>query len=211
MTSRTDHPTVLSRLIVLEGIDGAGTTTQARLLGRRIRDAGKSMWSTSEPTDGPIGQLLRSVLSGSTPVSSQTAAYLFAADRAEHVFGTDGIVAHHAEGEVVVCDRYVYSSYAYQSVDVDEELVLALNAPFPSPGLFVFVDLPVAVTSQRLARRRSREIYETRSFQEKVHDNYRRIIEIASTRTSVVVVDGTLSPERISEKIWEGVRDASIV
>jgi dTMP kinase len=211
MASPTDHPTLLSRLIVLEGIDGAGTTTQARLLGRRIRDAGRSRWSTSEPTSGPIGQLLRSVLSGATPVSPQTAAYLFAADRAEHVFGSHGIVAHHAAGEVVVCDRYVYSSYAYQSVDVDAELVLALNAPFPYPGLFIFVDLPVEVTAQRLARRRSREIYETRSFQEKVHDNYCRIIDIARTHTTVAVVDGTQSAERISEKIWESVRDASIV
>ena len=211
MAATNDTPTVLRRLIVLEGIDGAGTTTQARLLARRIREAGRPVWLTSEPTDGPVGQLLRSVLAGSTSVSPVTAAYLFAADRAEHVMGDDGIVSHHDAGQIVVCDRYVYSSYAYQSVDVSEELVLALNSAFPLPGLFVFVDLPVNVTARRLERRHAREIYETREFQESVRNNYLRIVEVASQATSVTVVDGNESPDQISEKIWESVRDASIV
>jgi dTMP kinase len=202
---------VLRRLIVLEGIDGAGTTTQARMLEKRIHSVGAAAWLTSEPTTGPIGQLLRAVLGGSVRASPETVAYLFAADRSEHVFGHDGILSHHDAGEVVVCDRYLYSSLAYQTVDVDESLVMTLNRPFPLAALLVFIDLPVSVSAERLSRRHDREIYENEAVQHRVRENYLRVIERARGNSSVVILDGKRPPREIAEKIWESVERASIV
>jgi len=204
-------PGKLDRLIVLEGIDGAGTTTKARRLVERVRAAGCSVWSTSEPTDSPIGQLLRRVLSGEVPVTPETAAYLFASDRWEHVYGAGGIIEHHDAGDVIVCDRYFYSSLAYQSIQCDPGLVARLNARFPHPGLLIFVDLATELSEQRLAGRTHREIYEQIHIQTAVRSNYLREVSAAEGATEVVTVSGSDGEDEVHGNIWEAVAGTSIL
>ena len=211
MNEKSHATETLPRLIVVEGIDGAGTTTQSRLLTERIQDAGSAVFDTSEPTRNPIGQLLRRVLAGEVRVAPETVAYLFAADRWEHVFGADGIVEHHDAGQIVVCDRYAYSSLAYQTVECDVELVRALNRHFPLPGLLVFLDLEPDVGERRLAARAQREIYEESPIQAVVRDNYHRLLEEASRSTRVVALSGAEEESAIHRKIWEAVESTSIL
>ena len=109
---------ILQRLIVLEGLDGAGTTTQMRLLSERLTRDGKPHAATWEPTDGPIGQLLRSILARDTRAHPRSIALLYAADRNEHLYApVIGMEARAKKGEIVICDRYLFSSLAYQSVE----------------------------------------------------------------------------------------------
>ena len=204
-------PERLARLIVFEGIDGAGTTTQARKLVERIRATGLTAWSTCEPTESPIGLLLRRVLAGDIEVTPETTAYLFASDRWEHVYGHGGIIDHHDAGDVVICDRYYYSSLVYQSIQGDGALVSALNHRFPDPGLVIFVDLATDLGEQRLAGRRHREIYEHREFQTQVRRNYLREMEIAREFTAVSSVSGSDPEAEVHRKIWEAVVSASIL
>ncbi|TFH05349.1 MAG: dTMP kinase [Spirochaetales bacterium] len=200
----------LDNLIVLEGIDGAGTTTQARLLTQRLKQNSRTVWATSEPTGSPIGRLIREILRSDLEADPETIAHLFAADRSHHLRGSDGIIAHLSAGDIVVCDRYKYSSLAYQSVDMPMEVITALNARFPDPGLLFFVDLPVETGAQRLSRRSSLEIFEYDEFQHKVRSNYLRVLDKASTTTRLHVLDGTQTVEAIAEKIWNYVKDSSI-
>ena len=138
-------------------------------------------------------------------------AYLFASDRWEHVYGHGGIIDHHDAGDVVICDRYYYSSLVYQSIQGDGALVSALNQRFPDPGLVIFVDLATDLGEQRLAGRRHREIYEHREFQTQVRRNYLREMEIAREFTAVASVSGSDSEAEVHRKIWEAVVSASIL
>lgn len=205
------RPRLLRRLIVVEGIDGAGTTTQARLLSERLRSTGAPVFSTSEPTDNNTGRFLRRVLSGEVRLAPETVAYLFAADRWEHVFGSGGILEHHDAGDVVVCDRYSYSSLAYQGVECDEALVRELNSRFPDPGLLIFLDLEPDVGERRLARRAHREIYEQTEIQAQVRSNYHRLLRGTRGETSVVSLSGSDEEAEIHRKIWEAVQATSIL
>jgi dTMP kinase len=207
----TTNSTERAPFIVIEGIDGAGTTTQSSLLFERLRSEGRPVWLTSEPTDGPVGRLLREVLSGRQSVTPETTAHLFAADRHEHLFGAGGIVERLDSGTVVLCDRYKYSSLAYQGVSADPDLVRKLNNGFPAPDAIIYVDLPPAVGDKRLAGRSSREIYERLDIQNRVYEQYNTEIERARLETAVIRVDGTLDPEILLSKIHGALVEQSIL
>ncbi len=104
------------KFIVFEGLDGAGTTTQLHLLEKNLKEAGVTVFATAEPTDSAIGRLIRSVLRKEISVEPKTLAMLYATDRYEHLYGKGGIIEHLDAGDTVICDRYLYSSIAYQSI-----------------------------------------------------------------------------------------------
>ena len=120
----------LKNFIVFEGIDGSGTSTQIKKLVER--DLNKFV-ATAEPTKKETGLFLRKMLGGDFSVDSKTAAYLFAADRCEHIYGKDGVIDLLNQGKIVVSDRYFFSSLAYQSVSCGNELPRLLNSQFPLP------------------------------------------------------------------------------
>jgi dTMP kinase len=194
---------ILHGFVVLEGLDGAGTTTQMRLLCDRLAREDRAHEGTYEPTDGPIGRLIRQVLARKLDALPLTVAMLFAADRNQHVNGSDGIVERTARGELVVSDRYLFSSLAYQSIECGLRRVLELNEGFPLPELLVFLDTPVAVSQARLDRRTSRELYDESGFQARVREGYFQAIEhFEGSGMRVVVLDGDRAPEEIHETIW---------
>lgn len=201
----------LKGFVVFEGIDGSGTTTQMRLLAARLRAAGRPAWLTSEPTERPMGLVARRILSGELEVSPETVAHVFAADRCDHLSSPGGIRDHLERGEIVICDRYKYSSLAYQTIDADEALVAALNARFDDPQLVVFLDVPVDVGDRRLASRPAREIYERLEYQERVRARYFEILRRASETSAVAVIDATAPEEEIAGKIWRTLEGASIL
>ena len=195
---------VLDSFIVLEGLDGAGTTTQASLLTERLRVAGHMVWATSEPTHGSIGRLIRDVLSGRVETTPEALAMLYAADRHEHLYDPAGGIVRAVRDSWVVCDRYLFSSLAYQTVQCDYSFVHELNRRFPLPCHLVYVDVTPEMTEDRRRGRPSAEIFENLAFQRQVYERYSRALEdFGGGDMQVHIVDGSASPQDISEQIWK--------
>ncbi len=114
---------ILSNFLVFEGLDGSGTTTQLGILEEELSRREIPHLISAEPTTSPIGQLIREALSGRLVLERDTLARLFAADRAEHLFGKHGMVPRSEAGELVICDRYLFSSLAYQGSEIGLERV----------------------------------------------------------------------------------------
>jgi dTMP kinase len=194
----------MDSFIVLEGLDGAGTTTQASFLAERMRRAGISVVSTSEPTHGSIGKLIRNVLSGAVETTPEALAMLYAADRHEHVYDPEHGILRTLERSWVVCDRYVFSSLAYQTVQCDYELVYELNRRFPLPRHLVYIDLGPEESEVRRKGRDAPEIFENLEFQRSVYRRYQRALaEFEHTDMQIHFIDGSSSPDYISERIWK--------
>lgn len=139
-------------LVVFEGIDGAGKTTQAALLAERLAKTGIAVVRAKEPTDGPLGARLRaSATTGRLAPEEELA--LFEADRREHVAHV--VAPALARGDVVLLDRYYFSTAAYQGArGLDAEEIVARNEAFaPAPDLLVVLEVPVDVGLARIRAR----------------------------------------------------------
>ena len=166
--------------IVLEGIDGAGTTTQTRLLQRWLSRQGAPIHTTAEPSGGPIGVLLRQALGGRVlgrdgeRFCPESIALLFAADRFDHL--RTEIEPHLRAGTHVISDRYDHSSLAYQGLENDPRWVSTLNVGVRRPDLVLFLDVEPAVASRRRSGRASTpEIYEVDDLQVRIAAAYRDV------------------------------------
>lgn len=190
------------RFVVLEGLDGAGTTTQCERLGAWLSERGLAHLLTREPSTGPVGRLIRQTLRAEPGAPDRaTLPWMFAADRADHLAREVGPAL--GVGRVVVSDRYVPSSLAYQSTEWPFDLVWALNASFPVPDLTVFVDVPPEVGLGRVAARGGeREIYEERGRLEAVASRYSEALARLRARGDrVEVVDGTAPPGEVEAAV----------
>jgi len=202
---------VLKNFIVLEGLDGAGTTTQLTLLKRRLDSLNVPHYCTFEPTDGVVGRLIRDILGKKLHVHPQTLALLFAADRTEHI-GSEGIRSHLERGELVICDRYLFSSLAYQSIGCGFEYVLSINQEFPLPEVLFYLETPPELCQQRRQSRNQLELFDSISIQEEVRGKYQLAIDnFRQTSMKVCRLDGTLGAEKIGEKIWIMLEELSII
>jgi dTMP kinase len=194
---------IISRFIVFEGPDGSGTTTQLERLEARPPGAGEAvrprLFRTAEPTDSPIGGLIRRSLRGDPRLEPETLAYLFAADRREHLFAPNGIIERCLRGELVVCDRYILSSLVYQGLTCGEELPAGLNAGFPLPALIVYFDIDSERAVKRIERRARKDIYETLAFQQKVRERYLSLLpRFASAGVRVELLDASAGIEELA-------------
>ena len=199
-----------SRFIVLEGIDGSGTTTQCQVLVERLRRVGLVVTPTREPGGTPLSEQIRAlVLDPGNTVSDVAEMLLYAASRAQHV--AEVIRPALARGDVVVSDRYLDSSIAYQGYarNLGAELVRQINEPGTAgcePGLILCLDLPVAVARQR---RRQRDAPIDRmeaagdAFQEKVATAYRAMARTGGHR---LLLDATAPQEDLADAVWRATR-----
>lgn len=194
-------PEILKNFWVLEGLDGAGTTTQLKNLEAYMNGKGLPVFRTAEPTIYETGKFIRRVLSGEVKVPQSTVAYLFAADRDNHLNNPEyGIKAHLSKGETVISDRYFFSSFAYQSIGFDPDAVMMLNSRFPYPEIVLYVDTPVEDCISRIdSRGTDKEIYEKLDYQRLVHDNYESFFSRLPEGCRLIRVDGTLTREEIFE------------
>ncbi len=166
---------VIKNFIVFEGIDGAGTTTQLKRLAHNLGE--QNVWTTAEPTDAETGRFLRRMLRGEFSVTEETAAYLFAADRCEHIFGKGGVKEQAESGKIVLCDRYFFSSLAYQSVSCGKDLPALLNSPFPLPELLLYFKIDPQISLSRVEKRGgTKEIYEKLEFQRRTAALYDQVM-----------------------------------
>ena len=206
---------VLKNFIVFEGIDGAGTTTQQKLLQKRLRAECPHVrcHCTAEPTAGPTGRFLRGLLKGDFQATARTAAFLFAADRQEHLSAPGGIEELCSGGAVVVSDRYLFSSLAYQSAACGPELPRLLNSRFPLPEYLFFFEIEPSQSLKRIAGRSVTEIYENRGFLEAAAREYEKVIreyEAMDTGMSIIRIDAAQSPEKVGENIWSALQNMPI-
>ena len=198
------------RFFALEGIDGSGKSTQLPLLARRLEALGRPCVQTREPTGGPMGTLLRQVLTGQVDCDSRVVAPLFVADRLDHLLRKgDGLLALVEGGTDVLCDRYYFSSYAYQSVDLPLEWVIGANRPCADllrPDATLFLDVDPELALERIARGRDHtELFETRERLTRTREQYFRAFEAEKDRETVFILPGDLPPEELSRAIWDRV------
>jgi dTMP kinase len=166
---------------VLEGLDGAGTTTMAGLLSDALKAVDLRVRLTAEPTEGPFGQLLRRHLAKEVELDPRTAALVFTADRADHLGSV--IRPALARGRWVVCDRYLLSTLAYQGAEgVDREAILAASVGFDVPDVTFFLDAPDGVRAERMSARGHLDRYEDPGLAERLRDSYRASIELLRAR-----------------------------
>lgn len=202
-----------AKFIVFEGLDGSGTSTQAALLEKRLIRDGHSCHLTSEPSAGPVGQMIRQAFKGRLRFSQasnrfdQQMAHLFAADRFDHLYNEwDGIVPMLSRGRTVISTRYVFSSYAYHcTCEEDWVLVERLNRDFPNPDLMVYLRNSVAESVRRLQSRATLDSYETPDKLSQVSANYERILGNYPGRK--VVIDATRPPQDIHEAVVQHMKD----
>ncbi|MBN1357384.1 dTMP kinase [Candidatus Bathyarchaeota archaeon] len=160
--------------ICIEGLDGCGKTTQAKLLAKKLRKSHNAVY-TAEPSSGKIGTYIRkSYLYGEKRLSIVLEALLFAADRIEHV--ENEVIPALNEGCLVISDRYVYSSLAYQgAAGLSLEWIEKVNAHALQPDLAVFIDVTPETVMNRLKPKKS--VMETLDTQKKVREIYLKFVE----------------------------------
>ena len=190
-----------SRFVVLEGLDGAGTTTQAGALARELEMRGERVCLTAEPSDGPLGSVARAHYRGEITLDPVAAALTFVADRADHLARV--IRPALERGEWVVCDRYVLSTLAYQGAEgVDRVWVLEASGPLPVPDLTVFLDVPAAARAGRMAGRPGADRYEAAELQPRLSRSYAESIDLLRSRGHrIVEIDGGSAEGAVSAAI----------
>jgi dTMP kinase len=196
------------RFVVIEGLDGAGTTTQADRLGAWLRGQQRRVHVTAEPSRGPVGALIRQVLSGrlgggeGRAFDPHALALLFAADRLDHVAGE--VQPKLAQGVDVVSDRYTLSSLAYQSVATgDARWVQQINSRAARPDVTIFLRVkPSTALRRRRAASLDLELYEVAAFQRALLSAYDEAVSrTRRTGERVEIVDGERSPDEVAADV----------
>jgi len=184
--------------IVVEGLDGSGKTTQAEILARRLSKTFNVML-TAEPSRGKIGTFIREgCLYENERLPTEAEALLFAADRIEHM--ETELKPALDEGKVVICDRYIYSSLAYQgSSGLSLEWIKTINARALQPDFSVFIDCPPERVLARLRRKKS--VMETLETQQKVRQIYLKYVD----KGELVRIDGDRPREIVAEDLHNTV------
>jgi len=193
---------VTGRLIVIEGLDGAGTTTQVRRLVEHLTAQGKPAHGTREPSEGPVGRLIREMLVGEHAIAGEklsqgTFGLLFAADRLDHM--QREVEPKLAGGATVVSDRWYHSSLAYQGTGADRDWIATLNARARRPDLTIFLQVrPEVAAQRRAAARRKEELFEDLRMQQEVDAGYRATIaELKAAGERIEILDGELSEDQV--------------
>ncbi len=200
------------KLIVFEGLDGSGQTTQAQLLAKWFLDKRDQLaYYTKEPTDGPIGSLLKLALSNRLvcvnggkkpgPLDEITMGLAFAADRSDHLYNE--IVPKLKDGIHVITDRYYLSSLAYQSVVAEYDWIKEINRHSLQPDLTIYLEVPPTICLKRMQSQRwHMELYEDLRNLEKVQKNFTRaIVELTSQGERIRVIDGNDPVKDVHRKV----------
>jgi dTMP kinase len=192
----------VSRLIVIEGLDGAGTTTQARRLVEHLNAHGKQAHGTREPSDGPVGRLIREMLTGGHAIEGEklsqgTFGLLFAADRLDHM--QREVEPKLAAGVTVISDRWYHSSLAYQGTGADRDWIAMINGRARRPDLTIFLKVrPEVAAQRRAAARRKEELFEDLRMQQEVDAGYHATIaELRAAGERIETLDGEMTEDQV--------------
>lgn len=187
--------------LVVEGIDGAGTTTQAKRLYDALQSQEVDCHLTREPSDGPIGRLLREILAGDhKPNDATSLGLLFAADRADHL--QREVLPALESGKLVISDRYYHSSLAYQGSDEDRSWIATLNQRAMAPDCTFFLQVdPEVAAKRRSDDDRTEEIFDHLDTQRRVAHGYLAVVRERGASECIETIDGQLPMDEISAQM----------
>ena len=188
--------------ICIEGLDGSGKTTHAYRIVRNLQKQGFDAVYTTEPSTGELGTFIRSsaVLEGKKRVPRVVEALLFAVDRVEHL--EKDVKPALEEGKVVISDRCVFSSLAYQgAAGLDLEWIEEINRTALPADLAIYIDVPPEVVVKRIRRKKS--VMERLETQRKVQEVYMKYVE----NGKLVAVDGDKSKAEVTKSLLAVVMD----
>ena len=196
-----------SLFIAFEGIDGSGKSTHSKLLAQKLESLGKGVHRTFEPTDSEIGTMIRNIITGKKQADPRTLAGLFVADRLNHILNKEnGMLDFINQGKHVITDRYYFSSYAYHSLDMDMDWVIAANslsASILKPDVHFFIDVDPDVCMKRIeANREGLDLFESLEKLKAIRENYIRAFAKLKHEENIVVIDGNRSIELIADDVW---------
>lgn len=201
------------KFIVLEGLDGCGKSTQLQRLAKTLEAKGETVILTAEPTSFETGGYLRRILSESQEKNMYLQAALFLADRLEHITHPQfGIRQYLEKGCCVICDRYYYSSFAYQGTATDMDWVMEMNLncqEILTPDLAVFLDVNPDTCKERIDRVREKpELYEKDvALMREIRQNFLAVIERLQPTQKIVTIDANRSPEQVEKEILNYVQE----
>jgi dTMP kinase len=203
------------KFIAFEGIDGCGKSTQIKFLIQKLKQEGHKVYSTFEPTDSPIGSIIRNIFTHRIEADHRTIAGLFVADRLDHLLNkTNGILKKIEEGYIVITDRYYFSSYAYHSVHMPLEWVIEANrlsAELLRPDLNIYIDIDPEVSIKRISNgRNSMDLYETMENLRSVRDKYFESFEYLRDVEQVYITSGDRKEKEVANDIWNVVSNLLI-
>lgn len=199
------------KFIVIEGLDGTGKTTQLGLVAERLRALGQTVFTTAEPTKGSTGKLIRNILAGKEECSPWALADLFTADRIIHNTQPDGIAEHIHRGETVLCDRYYYSTFAYQGTDTDIDRAMRSHFSCPEirrPDMCVFLTATPEKCLERIKAGRAAnelEIFETAEKLTAVAKRYANVFSRLGNCENIVTLDASGTIEEVTSLIMEKI------
>lgn len=196
--------------LAFEGIDGSGKSTQSKLLEEKLMEKGLTIYHTTEPTDNPIGLMIRKIFKHEMEADHRTIAGLYVADRLDHLTNSkNGLLKKLEEGVTVITDRYYFSSYAYQGTHMPIDWVIAANsqsAALLRPDLNIFIDVSPEICMTRLTKNRTQiELYESLENLKNVRAKYIDAFEKLQHEEKIFIVDGNRTIKEIFADIWEKV------
>ncbi|MCS7134607.1 MAG: dTMP kinase [Candidatus Pacearchaeota archaeon] len=189
--------------IVLEGIDGNGKTTQATLLKNWLEKKGKKVFLTSEPSSSKYGKRIKILVRGKSKISKKVWTKLFTLDRKEH---EKKIKTALKEKKIVICDRYVYSTMAYQ---LNKKEWKSYAKQFIKPDVVFILDVPVSIAIKRIERRckekgEEKKYFEKKIFLKKVRKKFLEIKKFLDN--NIKIIDASSSIGEIFENIKKEVK-----
>lgn len=187
--------------VAFEGLDGSGSSTQVELLVKKLNTLGFSAYGTKEPTNNIIGGLIRGALTHEWKPSSECLQLLYTADRAHHL--NREVIPLIKKGNIVVTDRYLFSTIAFGSIDLDKKWLVALNDNFIIPDITFFIKVSPKICLQRIEKSRSKfELFEEEKKLNKVFKVYN---ELAKEKYDIVIIDGERTIEDIEKEVFAHV------
>jgi dTMP kinase len=194
------------KFIVIEGLDGCGKTTQIRLLAAKLEALGIPCFATRQPSDNPVGKLMRTATDGLEPLENETMALLVAADRYQHVFSE--VLPALEAGKIVLCDRYYYSSFAFQGIDTGAFLRVAayngLVMAYAKPDITIFIDTTPEECMRRIQTGRDYSgLYDSVEQLSAVRERYMAIFDQLKDSENIAIINGNASESEIAAEIFK--------
>ncbi|MFA7254154.1 MAG: dTMP kinase [Patescibacteria group bacterium] len=191
------------KFIAFEGLDGSGASTQVDLLVDILNGSGHTAFSTKEPTNNLIGGLIRGALTKDWSASPECFQLLFAADRAHHL--NRMIIPNLEKGNIIVSDRYFFSTFAFGSINLPIDWLREINRLFPVPDLTILLKVRPTVCLERISRTRiGKEFFEEEEKLEKTWKTYESLSR--DPKNNIRIIDGEQSIEEISDQIYQIVK-----
>lgn len=194
------------KLIVFEGIDGAGSSTQLELLHKYLKKKKVKAIKTANPSSLVLGKLIRRVLQGKVKISRKAIQLLYCADRDDHLEKV--ILPALKAGNVVLCDRYYYSTIAYGSLHLHTNWLKKITEDTLRPDITFFVNTSVKVAMGRMAARKKKEYFEKEQWLKKVSKNY---LEMMKSDKICVLLDGAKPKEKIFEEVLQVIKNRKYI